>query len=109
MEREAPTASTTTGSGSNAWRIFINLPQGQIEDWVRDLACKLIFDHKLPEEEGLGAIGDISQAMATVGTDDDIDSNVNPYGEEGGGSGGHRGAGAATGLSNGPVSGLCPN
>ena len=112
MEREAPTASTTKRSSSNAGSIFINLPQEQFEDWVCDLTCKLIIDHKLPREEGLGAIGDILQALATIGTDDDIGSNE----EEGEG----RNVGeatvteepepdAATWLSSGSASSLCPN
>lgn len=87
MERRVSTSGATNGSGSNVWRIFINLPQEQIEHWIYDLACKLIFDHRLPGEEGLGAICDILQAMAAVGTDDDIDPSASPNGEEGEGPG----------------------
>lgn len=78
-DHEASTAAGATNrSGSNAWRILINLPQQQIDDWVYDLACKLIFVHRLPEEEGPGAICDILQAMAAVGTDPSANPNEGP-------------------------------
>jgi hypothetical protein len=67
---------------SNVWRI--KCPDGQIENWVRELSCRLITVRHLPATQTPGAISDILQAIkANTGNHDsandgDIDPCVNP-------------------------------
>jgi predicted nuclease with TOPRIM domain len=46
---------------SNPWRI--KRPDGRIENWVRDLVCRLITIRHLPASQTPGAISDILQAI----------------------------------------------
>jgi len=67
---------------SNAYRI--KRPDGRIENWVRDLSCRLIAIRHLPASQTPGAISDILQAIRTHtgdlnGTDNDgISNHVDP-------------------------------
>jgi len=60
---------------SNVWRI--KRPNGQIENWVRDLGCRLITIRHLPATQTPGAISDILQAIkaSTGGYDGDGDDS----------------------------------
>ena len=48
---------------SHTWRI--KRPDGRIEDWVRDLTCKLIAVHHVPASRTPGVISDVFQALKT--------------------------------------------
>ena len=71
---------------SHTWRIKHS--NGQIEDWVRDLVCKLITIHHLPASHALGAIIDITRAIKANIMDHDGTENdpakayADPCGEE---------------------------
>lgn len=53
----------------------IKRPDGRIENWVRDLSCKLIAIRHLPASQTPGAISDILQVIkAHTGCHDGIDS-----------------------------------
>ena len=61
---------------SSAYRI--KRPDGRIENWVRDLSCRLIAIRHLPASQTPGAISDILQAIKAHtgdldGTDNDTD------------------------------------
>ena len=67
---------------SLAWKIKRH--DGRIENWVRDLSCRLIAIRHLPASQTPGAISDILQAIKTHtgchdGTDNDgVDAGVDP-------------------------------
>lgn len=71
---------------SIVWRI--KRPDGRIENWVRDLSCRLITVHHLPASQTPGAISDILQTIKANtsdhgGTDDDdADTHANPDDKE---------------------------
>ena len=79
---EAAISKATNNFEADAWRI--KRPDGRIENWVRDLSCKLISIRHLPASQTPGAIFDILQAIKahTCGRnktdDDDVDTGVDP-------------------------------
>jgi len=66
---------------SNIWRI--KRPNGQIENWVRDLGCRLITVRHLPATQTPGAISDILLAIkaSTGGYDGVGDGDVDNPGK----------------------------
>lgn len=70
------------GERQNIWRI--KRPDGRIEDWIRDLSCRLIAIHHLPASRTPSAISDIIQTFKAHtgdhnGTDDSgTDPGVDP-------------------------------
>jgi len=79
----AETAASESGAQSNIWRI--KRPDGRIENWVRDLSCRLIAVRHLPASQTPGAISDIIQAIkAKTGGHNGADNNphANPSSEE---------------------------
>ena len=59
---------------SNVWRI--KRPDGRIENWVRDLSCRLITVRHLPATQTPGAVSDILQAIkANTGGHDSADND----------------------------------
>ena len=66
---------------SATWRI--KRPDGRIENWVRELSCKLVAVRHLPATQAPGAISDILQAIKahTTGTDDDGTDAAADHGE----------------------------
>jgi hypothetical protein len=58
---------------SNTWRI--KRPDGRIENWVRDLSCRLIAVHHLPASHTPGAISDVLQAIRANTSDHDGSDN----------------------------------
>jgi len=75
---EAAIAETAGDSGtqSNVWRI--KRPDGRIENWVRDLSCRLIAVRHLPASQTPGAISDIIQAIKAHTGDHDGANNHHP-------------------------------
>lgn len=68
---------------SNVWRI--KRPDGRIENWVRDLACRLMTVHHLPATHTPGAISDVLQAIKANTSDCDgaNDGSVDPCADPG--------------------------
>jgi len=59
---------------SSVWRI--KRPDGRIENWVRELSCRLITVRHLPATQTPGAISDILQAIkANTGDRDGADGD----------------------------------
>lgn len=63
----------------NTWRI--KRPDGRIENWVRDLTCRLIAHRHLPATQTPGAISDILHAIKsnTSGFDQTDSNDVNAH------------------------------
>jgi hypothetical protein len=57
---------------SNPWRI--KRPDGRIENWVRDLVCRLIAIRHLPASQTPGTVSDILQAIKANTDDLDVPS-----------------------------------
>jgi hypothetical protein len=86
VETAVEKAASEFKTRSNAWRI--KRPDGRIENWVRDLSCRLIAIRHLPASQTPGAISDIIQAIkANTGDcdgtgNDGVDRYATPGKEE---------------------------
>jgi hypothetical protein len=58
---------------SDIWRI--KRPDGRIEDWVRDLTCRLICIRHVPASQAPGVISDIMRAFKTHSDRTDSESS----------------------------------
>jgi len=78
---EAAVAKAVRESEAEFHDLRIKRPDGRIENWVRDLSCRLITVRHLPASQTPGAISDMLRAIrANTGDHDRTDNdNVNTY------------------------------
>ena len=69
-------ASGEFGGRPDIWRI--KRPDGRIEDWVRDLTCRLICVRHVPASQAPGVISDIVRAFKSRADDRDGTNDENP-------------------------------
>ena len=63
VEAALAKAANEAKGQSSIWRI--KRPNGRIENWVRDLTCKLICVRHVPASQAPGVVSDIVQAFKT--------------------------------------------